>query len=132
MFAQCNNHWHSDYCGTEQISVQAGSTIVFDVRLMFINSGPCGLPQNTGYFHFTKGEVTARNNVYTCSVRDSRCPGTSQTSAIRAVWGGGHKLNLNLTKAYATVDDEALYTALLGLHYRGENMNEKTNCNQTF
>ena len=103
---------------------------MFDIRVMFINSGPCGLPQNTGYLHFCKGEVTARNNVYTCSIRDSRCPETSKNSAIRAVWAGGHRLNLNLTKAYATVDDQALYTVLLELDYRGENMNKKTICNE--
>ena len=70
--------------------------------------------------------------MYTCSIRDSRCPETSKNSAICAVWGGGHRLNLNLTKAYATVDDQALYTVLLELDYRGENMNKKTICNQTF
>ena len=123
-FAQCLYHWHPDYCGKEQITVQAGSTIVFDIRLKFINSGPCGLPQNTGYLHFYKGEVTARNNVYSCSVRDDRCPETSKNSPIRAVWGGGHRFNLNLTKAYATVDDEALYTVSLHLHYRGESMEQ--------
>ena len=94
------------------------------IRLKFINSGPCGLPQNTGYLHFYKGEVTARNNVYSCSVRDDRCPETSKNSPIRAVWGGGHRFNLNLTKAYATVDDEALYTVSLHLHYRGESMEQ--------
>ena len=31
-------------------------------------------------------------------------------SPIRAVWGEGHRFNLNLTKAYATVDDEGRYS----------------------
>ena len=124
VFAQCLYHWHPNYCGIEQISVHAGSTIVFDIRLMFINSGPFGLPQNTGYLHFYKGEVTARNNVYSCSIRDNHCPETSKNSPIRAVWGGGHRFNLNLTKAYATVDDEALYTVSVHLHYGGESMEQ--------
>ena len=105
MFAYCNVHYHPEVCG-EQISVQAGSTIVFDTRVTFINSGPCGLPENIELLYFLKG----RAPLYECSARDNPCPKTYLSSPILAVWGGGHKFNLNLTKGYATVDDEALYT----------------------
>ena len=105
VFAYCNVHYHPEVCG-EQVSVQAGSTIVFDTRVVFINSGPCGLQENTERLYFYKGQAL----LYKCSARDNPCPETYLSSSIRAVRGEGNKFNLNLTKAYATVDDEALYT----------------------
>ena len=105
VFAYCNVHYHPKVCG-EQISVQAGSTIVFDTRVTFINSGPRGLPENTEGLYFFKG----RAPLYECSARDNPCPKTYLRSPIHAVRGGGHRFNLNLAKAYATVDDEAFYT----------------------
>ena len=105
VFAYCNVHYHPEVCG-EQISVPAGSTIVFDTRVTFINSGSCGLPENIETLYFLKGDVPLNE----CSARDNPCPHTYLSSPILAVWGGVHRFNLNLTKAYATVDDEALYT----------------------
>jgi len=93
------------------LTVQAGDELVIDSRIIFINSGPCMIPQNTTFLQLFKGEVNQQNRQYECRNVDE-CP-TSNGSfqAVPAVLGGGqiNKFNFNLTKASAVMDDEGIY-----------------------
>jgi len=84
---------------------------VIDARIIFINSGPCMIPQYTTFLQLFKGDVLEENLRYEC--RDVEVCPTSMGSfqAVPAVPGSGglHKFNINLTKASAMMDDEGIY-----------------------
>ena len=109
-FATCN----PQDCNVQPISVLAGDTIVFDTRVIFINSGPCGLPQDTGFFQLFKGEIAADNLVYNCLGNDDTCPtqfpNQVLNTSVYAIHGGGHRFNVSLTIRNAAMDDGGNYT----------------------
>jgi len=84
---------------------------VIDARIIFINSGPCMIPQYTTFLQLFKGDVLEENLRYECRNVEV-CP-TSMGSfeAVPAVPGGGqiNKFNFNLTKASAVMGDEGIY-----------------------
>ena len=83
---------------------------MFDTRVIFTESGPCGLPQNTGFFQLFKGNnLVAENIVYNCLGTNDPCPANS-TNVVYAIHGGGHRFNMNLTIRNAAMDDEGNYT----------------------
>ena len=83
---------------------------MFDTRVIFTESGPCGLPQNTGFFQLFKGNyLVGENIVYNCLGTNDPCPANS-TNGVYAIHGGGHRFNMNLTIQNATMDDGGNYT----------------------
>ena len=109
-FTSCN----SQTC-LEDITVYTGQNVTFDTRIMFGNSGACGIPQDTNSVRLFSGtQVSQTNLLYVCSNANSPCPETymtSMTSTIHAVNSGGHKFSLNLTLPNAAVEDRGTYTA---------------------
>ena len=110
MFASC----HSQSCPIELLPVWAGDEIVIDARIIFINSGPCMIPQNTTFLQLFKGDVSDENLRYECHDVEVCPPTMGSFQAVPAVpavpvGGGSHKFNINLTKASAMMDDEGIY-----------------------
>ena len=109
-FATCN----PGDCNVQLISVLAGDIVLFDTRVIFINSGPCGLPQDTGFFQLFKGEIAAQNIVYNCLGNDDPCPTQFSNqvlnTSVYAIHGEGHRFNMNLTIQNAAMDDRGDYT----------------------
>ena len=99
----------------QDISVLVGDTIVFDTRVIFTGSGPCGLPQNTGFFQLFKGNnLVGVNIVYNCLGNNDPCPADFPNNVlnkpVNAIRDGGHRFNMNLTIRNATMDDGGNYT----------------------
>ena len=107
VFASCR----SQSCPIELLPVQAGDEIVIDARIIFINSGPCMIPQNTTFLQLFKGDVLEENLRYECHDVEVCPPRMGSFQAVPAVLvgGGSHKFNINLTKASAMMDDEGIY-----------------------
>jgi len=95
------------------LTVQAGGEIVIDSRIIFINSGPCMIPQNTTFLQLFKGDVIAANRLYECRNGNAAvCPtGMGSFEVAPAAPGGGpiNKFNFNLSKASAVMEDAGIY-----------------------
>ena len=109
-FVTCN----SRPCPVQEIAVQAGGTIVFDTRVEFTEAGPCGLPQDTGFFQLFKGNIAGENIVYNCQGSDDPCPERYSNQVLNkpvfATPSGGHRFNRNLTIRNAAMNDGGDYT----------------------
>ena len=120
-FVTCN----SRPCPVQEIAVQAGGTIVFDTRVEFTEAGPCGLPQDTGFFQLFKGNIAGDNIVYNCQSSDDPCPEQYPNQVLNkpvfATPGGGHRFNRSLTIRNAAVDDGGDYTFRVELRADGSN-----------
>ena len=90
---------------------------MIDARIIFINSGPCMIPQNTTFLQLFKGDVSEENLWYECHDVEVCPPRMGSFQAIPAVpvGGGSHKFNINLTKASAMMDDEGKYRVRVGV-----------------
>ena len=97
---------------SEDITVYTGQNITFDARIMFSNSGACGIPQGTDSVRLFRGtQASQQNLLYVCSNTNNPCPETYMSSTIRAVNSGSHKYSLNLTLPNAAPEDGVTYTA---------------------
>jgi len=84
---------------------------VIDARIIFINSGPCMIPQNTTFLQLFKGEVNEMSRLYECRNVEVCPPSMGSFEAVPAVLGGGqfNKFNFNLTKESAVLEDDSIY-----------------------
>jgi len=107
VFASC----HSQRCPLEMVTVQAGDELVIDARIIFINSGPCMIPQNTTFLQLFKGDVIADNRLYECRDVEVCPPSMGSFDVAPAASEGGpiNRFNFNLTKASAVMEDDGIY-----------------------
>ena len=88
------------------ITVQAGEPVLIDARIIFINSGPCMMPQVAEFLQLWRGALTPENLLYDC--RDTAmCPNGSR--AFQPVTNGSHGFTIFLRKENAMSADEGDY-----------------------
>lgn len=93
----------------EEVDVVVGRSILFDIRLSYLDAGRSNMRQVTHRLFLRKGGT----NYVVCSNRTKRCNTSSQVADRLNFSNGSHLFDMNITINNAIPEDVGDYTAVV-------------------